>query len=390
MKTTTLLQLLELCQYKTLFLAFNKSVQEEIQSKIDERGLTQGKALTMHSLGLSAVRSSYRKVSINNGKNFDLIKKLQENNRNLFRRMSWEDKLKLSYCLMDMNDISRLFLTDDIEEIHKQFLTMDKVMSDLNSLPTLWTQFLELRNATYQGDAIEVDFNDMIYLPVIKDLSIPIDPYYLFMDEVQDFNICQHKIIDKLLQQSVQKFIAVGDRNQSIYGFSGAYSSSFDLFLDKGNVVELPLDICYRCSTKIIDIANEVYDVMEYSTENPGIVGFTSNSADIKDNSMVICRNSGPLVGLYFQLLALGKPCYIKGEDILTSIVRFLKPYNNYTTMSAKVEMSYKMEELSEDTSDEGKMQLYFFKENFNNFKKISEHMCEEYETIDSLVNKLK
>lgn len=181
-KTTTLLQLLELCQYKTLFLAFNKSVQEEIQSKIDERGLTQGKALTMHSLGLSAVRSSYRKVSINNGKNFDLIKKLQENNRNLFRRMSWEDKLKLNYCLMDMNDISRLFLTDDIEEIHKQFLSMDKVMSDLNSLPTLWTQFLELRNATYQGDAIEVDFNDMIYLPVIKDLSIPIDPYYLMVD----------------------------------------------------------------------------------------------------------------------------------------------------------------------------------------------------------------
>lgn len=34
-KTTTLLQLLELCDNRTLFLAFNKSIQEEIQAKIE-------------------------------------------------------------------------------------------------------------------------------------------------------------------------------------------------------------------------------------------------------------------------------------------------------------------------------------------------------------------
>ena len=55
-KTTTLLELLQYCKYRTLFLAFNKSVQEEIQGQIDKKGLTQGKALTMHSLGLSAIK----------------------------------------------------------------------------------------------------------------------------------------------------------------------------------------------------------------------------------------------------------------------------------------------------------------------------------------------
>ena len=390
-KTTTLLQLLELCEYRTLFLAFNKSVQEEIQAKIDSRGLQQGKALTMHSLGLSAIRNKYRKVHINNNKNWDIIKKVQDAFKLTFRRMPWEDKIKLSYCLIDMNDISRMFLTDDIDEIHTQFLSMDKVMFEHNHLKEFWEKFLEIREEGYNTDSVEVDFNDMIYLPVLKDLYIPIQPYYLMVDEAQDLNLCQHKLIDKLIQQgTIKKWIAVGDRNQSIYGFSGAYSSSFDLFKDKGDVTELPLDICYRCSTKIIDKANEVYDVMEYSTINPGIIGNTSNVADIKENSMVICRNSGPLIDVYFQLLALNKPCYIKGEDVLTSIIRFLKPYNNYTTMSAKVEMTYKMEELAEDTSDEGKFQFYMFKENFNNFKKISEHMSEEYETVDSLINKLK
>ena len=56
-------------------MAFNKSVQEEIQSKIEEKGLLQGKALTLHSIGLSAIKGYYRKVSVNNGKNYDLLKK---------------------------------------------------------------------------------------------------------------------------------------------------------------------------------------------------------------------------------------------------------------------------------------------------------------------------
>ena len=171
-KTTTLLQLLELCEYRTLFLAFNKSVQEEIQAKIDSRGLQQGKALTMHSLGLSAIRNKYRKVHINNNKNWDIIKKLQDEFKPIFRRMPWEDKIKISYCLIDMNDISRMFLTDDIDEIHTQFLSMDKAMFEHDNLPEFWEKFLEIRQQGYDSDTVEVDFNDMIYLPVLKELYI--------------------------------------------------------------------------------------------------------------------------------------------------------------------------------------------------------------------------
>lgn len=182
-KTTTLLQLLEYCQYKTLFLAFNKSIQEEIQQKIDNRNLKQGKALTMHSLGLSAIRSSYKKVHINNGKNFEIIKKLQDNNKSIFRKMSWENKLKFSYNIMDMNNISRLFLTNDIKEISKHFNTMDKILYVIPELPILWDEFIKIRETYYQDNNIVVDFTDMIYLPVYKNLRIPIDPTYLMVDE---------------------------------------------------------------------------------------------------------------------------------------------------------------------------------------------------------------
>lgn len=209
--------------------------------------------------------------------------------------------------------------------------------------------------------------------------------------EAQDLNLCQHRLIENLINQgTVKKWIAVGDRNQAIYGFSGAFSSSFDVFKNKGNVVELPLDICYRCSTKIIDKANEVYDVMEYSNSNPGIVQLCESPEDIKDNSMVICRNSKPLIDLYFELLGYGKECYIKGEDILNSMIRFLKPYNKYTVSSARTEMIYKMEELGEDKSERGKIDMYYFKENFENFNKIVEHLSEPNDRVEYLSGKLK
>ena len=389
-KTTTLLHLLELCKYKTLFLAFNKSIQEEIQAKIDARGLKQGKSMTLHSLGLMAIRKNCSKIKINNGKNFDLLKILAERNRR-FKRIPWNEKLKLSYTIMDMNDVSRLFLTNNFDEIKRNLLSMDKNITLHDDLSIFWQDFLEIREESYQQPVIDIDFNDMIYLPVIKNFHIPIDPVYLMIDEAQDLNLAQHKLIENLINQGdIKKWIAVGDRNQAIYGFSGAYSSSFDLFLKQGNVVELPLDICYRCNTKIIDKANEVYNIMKYHKKDKGIVATINNTIEIKENSMIICRNSKPLIDLYFELLGSGKSAYIKGEDILTGIVRFLKPYGNHTVESAKIEMLYKLEDLEEDKSDAGKIKLYYFTEDYEKFKKLVQHLAIEYETVDSLLNKIK
>jgi superfamily I DNA/RNA helicase len=40
------------------------------------------------------------------------------------------------------------------------------------------------------------------------------------VDEAQDLNLAKHKLIDNLLGQGdIRKWVAVGDRRQSIYGF---------------------------------------------------------------------------------------------------------------------------------------------------------------------------
>ena len=331
-KTTTLLGLLEMCEYRALFLAFNKSIQEELEQKT--RHLQQAKAMTLHALGKMALTEYYRSkqkfVHVISNKNWALIKEFESMNQIRMRRLGPKDRMKLYYSLMDMNDVSRIYLTDDYDEIRDHMKNMDKILTR-DDIRDEWAEFLEYRNATYQEKNIPIDFIDMIYLPaVIEDMVIPIQPYYLFVDEVQDLNFAQLRLVDKLLGQGdIQRFVCVGDPRQSIYGFSGSYGGSFAHFRAKPNSQTLPLDICYRCPPNVIEEANKVYNVLRPFKTQLGIVETETNPDMVQPGSLVICRNSNPLLELYFKLIGLGKSCYIKGEDILPGIIRLLKPYGH-------------------------------------------------------------
>ncbi len=386
------MELLKYCNHRTLFLAFNKSIQTEIQEKIESKGLNQGKALTVHSLGLSAIRKKYPKLKVNKGKNYKLLKILEKENEHLFKSIKeWDKRLSMIYTLMDMNDISRLFLTDDINVIEQHYAINNNTIDRNSVIDELWDKLVKIRYDSYKESSIDIDFIDMIYLPVVDELEIPVYPSYLFIDECQDLNLLQHRFIEQFINQgTIKKWVAVGDRYQSIYLFAGAYSKSFNLFLEKDNVIELPLDICYRCPKKIIDEANKVYNIMQYGKEEEGSVVAGSVVANIEQNSMVICRNTRPLIALYFNLIKLGKHCYIKGDDILQSTIRFMKPYSKYTISSAIVEMNYTKMDLMDDTTDKGKIKLAKFEENYSNFIKLSENMCTQTDTVENLINHFK
>lgn len=372
-KSTTLIGILERSDYRTLFLAFNKSIQEEIQQQIEKKGLNHGKAMTIHSLGLTSITTTYgnKNVKVNKNKNWDLLKDVEKYNKSLFRSLIWEEKAKINITLIEMNDISRLFMTNDMKEIFKFMNDMDKFYFEHPKLKQLWEEFIVIREQTYSGKIKEIDFIDMIFLPVRDKLVIPICPYYLLIDEAQDLNLAQHQFIDLLISQGdIQKWVAVGDRNQSIYGFSGAFGTSFDLFKAKPDVVELPLGVCYRCPSLIIDEANMVYNVIEGFKTEEGIVDEIFDASEVQDSSMVICRNTDPLIQLYFQLLGMGKKVYIKGDDILGGITKFLKPYAYKTVAQTKGLIMHEMKELEliQNKSDEQRFKYFRIKQNFTNF----------------------
>ncbi len=210
--------------------------------------------------------------------------------------------------------------------------------------------------------------------------------------ECQDLNYIQHLFINKLVSQGdVEKWIAVGDRNQSIYAFAGAYSGSFDLFLEKENVVELPLDISYRCSTKIVEEVNKVYPGMVATSDaEEGIVKTIDDITEIEDYSLVVCRNTRPLIDLYFDLIALNRSVYIKGKEIRNSIIKFLTPYKYNTLAEAESNMVTQISKLSEKQSDEERFQLFLLRENFLIFRRLKKNMGSYGMTVDTLINKIK
>lgn len=373
-KTTTLLQLLERKKVKTLFLAFNKSIQQEIEDKLVRKGLDHARSYTLHSLGLKAIRKKYDFV-IESGKSFKMGLEVERNNRRLFAGVTFKEKQGITGALVAMNDVSRMFLTDDFGEIMVHMESMGNPINRFDRLSEVWDEFLKIRKESYRGLRLVIDFTDMIYVPILKNLRIPTSPVHLMIDEAQDLNMAQHELVNRILGQgAVKKWIAVGDKNQSIYGFSGASSSSFETFATKDNVKELPLDICYRCPPPILDLANDVYNVMEGFKEVGGMIGNRGigDVTMIKEGSLVICRNTGPLIKLFFYMLGKGRKVYFKGDDILGAIKKFLQPYQRESLDTAVSLMYHDLSKLeqkfanSENYLDRYNMEM--FKEMIENF----------------------
>lgn len=150
-KTTTLMLLLKNTIGKSIFLAFNKSIQEEIDSRIKSMGIPDSKAITLHSLGLSAIKKvkpGYFRINTN--KSWDLVKKLQERMKVGKKFVNFQAIAKASYDIVNMNDVSRMFLTDDYNEIETHLLTMDTFIDSNDRLREMWRMFLELREESYQ------------------------------------------------------------------------------------------------------------------------------------------------------------------------------------------------------------------------------------------------
>ena len=82
---------------------------------------------------------------------------------------------------------------------------------------------------------------------------------YILIDEYQDLNACDLAVIKSLSQKGY--IFAVGDDDQSIYGFRHAHPVGIRQFLqDYDNAQSLSLTICYRCDKSILRQAEFVAD----------------------------------------------------------------------------------------------------------------------------------
>src|SRR5260370_5986739 len=109
--------------------------------------------------------------------------------------------------------------------------------------------------------------------------------------------------------------IAVGDRHQAIYGFTGADADSLDLIAKDFSCSRLPLTITYRCPKTVVNFAHKwVGHITAAETAPAGSVSTVKMAdfmkrKDLTDGSAVLCRVTKSLVFPAFHLIHARVPC---------------------------------------------------------------------------------
>lgn len=213
------------------------------------------------------------------------------------------------------------------------------------------------------------DFNDVLWWPALYDHWKMPKMDVVLADEVQDFNKNQIKILEKL-GKAGSRLVIVGDPNQAIYGFRGADSDAFNSLTEMlgkvGNgAVQKTLSVNFRCGSKIIDFVRESmsedlpeianlkspqFKISPDGSKQPWHEGDVNMSMDYSSTlSMIskelrngkletpttfLCRTNGPLVKTAFNLLKMGVPIKVIGNDIGKSLKDMIFSINKKINMS--------------------------------------------------------
>lgn len=344
-KTTTLINALNLIpsELSVLFLAFNKSIAQELSERVP-KGATNIEVRTLHAYGYLSLKKSH-KSEIDNNKYRKLLKDILSYSEHLdlkpIKKYNFKSEMKL------VNDF--IFQDSEKELIGDKIAYFGRVqkLSELGRL-----NLIDLKNQDNGVDKIKelaykhnveiingecyrawlliklgasfldkADFTDMVFLP--NHLNLQTQKYdIVFIDECQDLNACQRELMKKAIKPDTGRFIAVGDPAQAIYGFAGADSDSFQQLCDIPNTITLPLSVCYRCGSDIIEYVQKLMPTIEASpSAKKGVIDFDFSYKNIGKGDMVICRNTMPLVSLCMKYLSQGTKAFVMGTDISASLI---------------------------------------------------------------------
>jgi superfamily I DNA/RNA helicase len=334
-KTKTILEGLKFMKGRPLFTAFNKHIAETLK----DRAPCHAAVSTIHSLGFSAIRKTFRSVKVDTNKLRRIVKEVMGNDfDDREARASAEEVARLvKLTLTDPGDSQAVCAIADDYEIGEQ----DSLEWIVQSIPEILEKCKEENSS--------IDFDDMIWFPSVFKLTP--DRYdWVCIDELQDVNAVQRELVVKAVVDG-GRVIAVGDKSQAIFGFMGADPSSMPIMTDRLNATTLPLSICYRCPTSHIDLAKRIVPQIEARPGAPaGVVkklSLATATRDMKDGDMVICRINAPLVEVALDLIRHGKKASVRGRDISGNLIALIqKKKGNSNDVGHLLEKLYKYRDL--------------------------------------------
>jgi superfamily I DNA/RNA helicase len=222
---------------------------------------------------------------------------------------------------------------------------------DVQELITYAAQALELS----AHDTARVDFDDMLWLPLVLDLRAPARDF-VFVDEAQDTNPVQRELVRRMGNDAT-RFVFVGDPHQAIYGFRGATSDAMKIIAEQFNTTTMPLTVSYRCPKAVVERARSyVSHITAHDSAPEGSVE-TLNALPVsylKHGTAVLCRLTAPLVSLCYDLIARRIPSKILGRDLGAGLIALIrqqgKGCSTLTHLRARLEQ-YRAKEIEHWTT---------------------------------------
>lgn len=332
-KTTTLLEMVRATEGTVAFCAFNKSISEEIKTKIQPMNLgDRVKVGTLHSFGYGAVRRAFSVQKVTGYKLHDIAKQEFNGEYEPLREFVIQAADKAKNC-----GIGAVCPIDD----KNAWLNMIDHYDLIDSLPGEFTIDTGIDAAQYLLNCSNnitniIDYSDQIYFPILKKLNIW-KYNYILLDEAQDTNIARRMLVKMMLKPS-GRLIAVGDTHQAIYGFTGADSDALDNIRKEFDAESLPLTTTYRCPKNVVKVAQRWVSHIESHESSPDGVVDNVNLADIHKHvtqkDAIICRNTKPLIELAYSLIRQGIACKVEGRSIGEGLIRLATKWKTVKTVN--------------------------------------------------------
>lgn len=369
---------------KCLFLAFNKSIVDELNTRIISDNCM---IKTLHSLGLSFIRSYlYKKHKENYILEIDQHDDFIKEQVDLLFNEHCMETFKLVNAELSLEDLKDLHynITREIAQMvnycrlyninyhtHREIYDLAHKLTwhlpncddyGVIKYPIIIETIIDKIKDRFQNPELNdknipvyyVGYTDMIYFPCLYKMYAPfsIKSYldYILLDEVQDLSVLQQLFV-KLVIQNNTRLIAVGDEKQSIYAFAGADTKSIRNLKTNFLLSELPLNICYRCPENVIKLAQDIVPEIDWNhtRDDKGEVVFV-DEIDLKDKikagDVIVARRNNDLVRLYKKLVLDDKiSVKFKNLEMVNSVVTeinrvikdYIKRYNTYTNIEKEL-----------------------------------------------------
>jgi len=299
-----------------LVCAYNKAIADEVSARLIALGHTNWKkisASTIHSMGFGLLKWLFKpKVD---DKKVKLL--VESHNENIYHQYGAQiiSLVKMAkqagfgfFSDLAISDTAAWHALADHFDING--------LDDTSEADAVVEAAQIIYRASLDQTAV-IDFDDMILMPLIKNLRVKFTKDVIFLDEAQDLSRARQALARKFLARD-GRLIIVGDDRQAIYGFSGADAAALDNLTKMMGATTIPLSVTWRCPKEVVKLAQTLVPDIEAapSAAEGEVIKIATLPEDLNSTDAILCRNTAPLIALAYELIRDGKPCKVEGRSI--------------------------------------------------------------------------